>query len=101
MPEGFHQSEDGTFHKIPAWAMQEADTIAAAFINKRAWDVPVLADAIFCAYKRGLADAVNVTNATYSMTEEQIEKLIAEFRAAGADVESPMYEIHTKLPTTE
>ena len=56
MPEGFHAREDGTFNGIPAWCMREANGIAASFINKRPWDVPCLADAIFHAYKKGLTE---------------------------------------------
>lgn len=64
LPEGFHESPDGSFNGIPAWCMQEANSIAAAFINKRQWDVPVLADAIFHAYKKGVADSQSCKNET-------------------------------------
>jgi len=56
MPEGFHSRPDGTFNGIPGWAMQEANMIAASFINKREWDVPVLADALYNAYMKGRLD---------------------------------------------
>lgn len=62
LPEGFNAREDCTFHGIPAWCMCEANSIAASFINKRPWDVPCLADAIFQAYKKGLAEGTNMTD---------------------------------------
>ena len=53
LPEGFALHPDGTFMGIPPWCMRQANMIAGSLINKRAWDVPCIADAIFHAYKKG------------------------------------------------
>ena len=56
LPEGFVADPDGSFKGIPAWCMREGNMIAGSLINKRPWDVPCIADAIFAAYKKGLSE---------------------------------------------
>jgi hypothetical protein len=91
MPEGFNARDDGTFHGIPAWCMSEANSIASLFINKRPWDVPCLADAIFQSYKKGLNEGSNMTdkvrtllhitagNDSWTPTEAELQDIAARF----------------------
>jgi hypothetical protein len=95
LPEGFNPRDDGTFHGIPAWCMSEANMIAASFINKRPWDVPCLADAIFQSYKKGLIDGaksmtyrsrtlvhIEVGDDSWTPTDRNLQDITRDFKKA-------------------